>query len=218
MNTYKTILSEDPENKQVLQSVAELKALLKMLGKDQEAHILKLEGFLEGIKKRRNEFFSNTWRNREGILAKLNEPMIKVLVIHGPNLNLLGKRETSIYGTKSLKAINKDISSLASELNINANIVQLNSEGEILDSIQKADYDALIINPAAYTHTSVAIRDAIAAVNKPTIEVHLSNIHKREEFRRKSFIAEVAQGQISGFGPESYLLALRAVRSILPKQ
>jgi 3-dehydroquinate dehydratase-2 len=144
--------------------------------------------------------------------------MIKVLVIHGPNLNLLGKRETSIYGTKSLKAINKDISSLASELNINASIVQLNSEGEILDIIQKADYDALIINPAAYTHTSVAIRDAIAAVSKPAIEVHLSNIHKREEFRRKSFIAEVAHGQISGFGPESYLLALRAVRSILPKQ
>jgi len=144
--------------------------------------------------------------------------MIKVLVIHGPNLNLLGKRETSIYGTKSLKAINKDISSLASELNINANIVQLNSEGEILDIIQEADYDALIINPAAYTHTSVAIRDAIAAVSKPAIEVHLSNIHKREEFRRKSFIAEVSHGQISGFGPESYLLALRAVRSILPKQ
>ena len=144
--------------------------------------------------------------------------MIKVLVVHGPNLNLLGKRETSIYGKKSLKAINKDISSLASELNINANIVQLNSEGEILDIIQKADYDALIINPAAYTHTSVAIRDAIAAVSKPAIEVHLSNIHKREEFRRKSFIAEVAYGQISGFGPESYLLAIRAVRSILPKQ
>ena len=143
---------------------------------------------------------------------------MKVLVIHGPNLNLLGKRETSIYGTKSLNAINRDISALASELNIITDIVQLNSEGEILDHIQRGDYDALIINPAAYTHTSVAIRDAIAAVNKPAIEVHLSNIHKREDFRRKSFIAEIALGQISGFGPESYLLALRAVRSILPKQ
>jgi 3-dehydroquinate dehydratase II len=101
---------------------------------------------------------------------------------------------------------------------MNAKIVQLNSEGEILDIIHKGDYDALIINPAAYTHTSVAIRDAIAAVNKPAIEVHLSNIHKREEFRRKSYIAEVAWGQISGFGPDSYLLALHAVKGILRKQ
>lgn len=140
---------------------------------------------------------------------------IKVLVIHGPNLNLLGRREKNIYGTKSLKAINKDIKSLAGELGINVKAVQFNSEGEILNAIQKDDYDLLIINPAAYTHTSVAIRDAIAAVEKPAIEVHISNIHKREEFRRKSFISEVAVGQISGFGHESYLLALRAAKSIL---
>lgn len=141
----------------------------------------------------------------------------KVLVIHGPNLNLLGKREKNIYGAKSLKDINKDISVLASELGIDVKVIQLNSEGEILDIIQKADYDALIINPAAYTHTSVAIRDAIAGVERPAIEVHLSNIHKREEFRQKSFIAGVAVGQISGFGPDSYLLALRAANSILSK-
>lgn len=142
----------------------------------------------------------------------------KVLVIHGPNLNLLGKRETNIYGIKSLRSINKDIFSLASELGIDVKTIQLNSEGEIVEVIQKGDYDALIINPAAYTHTSIAIRDAIAAVGKPAIEVHLSNIHKREEFRKKSFIAEVAVGQISGFGPDSYLLALRAAKSILTKQ
>jgi 3-dehydroquinate dehydratase-2 len=142
----------------------------------------------------------------------------KVLVIHGPNLNLLGKREKNIYGAKSLKDINKDISALASELGIDVKVIQLNSEGEILDIIQKADYDALIINPAAYTHTSVAIRDAIAGVERPAIEVHLSNIHKREEFRQKSFIAGVAVGQISGFGPDSYLLALRAAKSILSKK
>jgi 3-dehydroquinate dehydratase-2 len=141
----------------------------------------------------------------------------KVLVIHGPNLNLLGKREKNIYGAKSLKDINKDISALASELGIDVKVIQLNSEGEILDIIQKADYDALIINPAAYTHTSVAIRDAIAGVERPAIEVHLSNIHKREEFRQKSFIAGVAVGQISGFGPDSYLLALRAAKNILSK-
>jgi len=143
---------------------------------------------------------------------------MKVLVIHGPNLNLLGKREKGIYGTKSLKEINKEILSLASELRIKVRTEQLNSEGEILDVIQKGDYDVLIINPAAYTHTSVAIRDAIAAVDKPAIEVHLSNIHKREDFRRKSFIAGVAVGQISGFGSDSYLLALRAAKSIRSKR
>ena len=143
---------------------------------------------------------------------------MKVLVIHGPNLNLLGKRETDVYGTKSLEDINKDIFSLASELSIDVSTVQLNSEGEIVEIIQKADYDVLIINPAAYTHTSIAIRDAITAVDKPCIEVHLSNIYKREEFRKKSFIADVALGQISGFGPDSYLLALRAAKNILSKQ
>jgi 3-dehydroquinate dehydratase-2 len=143
---------------------------------------------------------------------------MKVLVIHGPNLNLLGKRETDVYGTKSLEDINKEILSLASELHIDVITVQLNSEGAIVDVIQKGDFDVLIINPAAYTHTSIAIRDAIAAVDKPCIEVHLSNIYKREEFRKKSFIADVALGQISGFGPDSYLLALRAAKSILSKQ
>lgn len=142
---------------------------------------------------------------------------MKVLIIHGPNLNLLGKRETEIYGTKSLKDINKDIFSLASDLGIDVSAIQLNSEGEIIDAIHKGNYDALIINPAAYTHTSIAIRDAIAAVGKPCIEVHLSNIFKREEFREKSFITGVAVGQISGFGPDSYLLALRAVKNILSK-
>ncbi len=153
---------------------------------------------------------SLSWKRNSNI-----KKVMKVLVIHGPNLNLLGKRETDIYGTRSLDEINSTILSLAADLGIDANIVQLNSEGEILDAIQKSNYDALIINPAAYTHTSIAIRDAIAAINKPAIEVHLSNIHSREEFRKKSFIAEVAIGQISGFGPYSYLLALRAAKNLL---
>lgn len=143
---------------------------------------------------------------------------MKVLVVHGPNLNLLGRREKTIYGTKSLPAINKEILELAKKLAIDVKIVQRNGEGDILDIIQKADYDALIINPAAYTHTSIAIRDAIAGVDKPAIEVHLSNIHTREEFRRKSHIAEVAVGQISGFGSFSYLLALHAAKNILSKK
>lgn len=140
---------------------------------------------------------------------------MKVLIIHGPNLNLLGTRETDVYGTKSLDEINSAILSLASDLGIDVKILQLNSEGEILNAIQEGAYDALIINPAAYTHTSIAIRDALLAVGKPSIEVHLSNIYQREEFRRKSFIADVAVGQISGFGSDSYLLALRAAKNIL---
>ncbi len=142
----------------------------------------------------------------------------KVLVIHGPNLNLLGKREVGIYGTKSLDEIDRDIRSLASELGLNVTTKQLNSEGDILELIQKGDYDVLIINPAAYTHTSIAIRDAILAVGKPAIEVHISNIYKREDFRKKSFITEVSVGQICGFGPDSYLLALRAAKNILSVQ
>jgi 3-dehydroquinate dehydratase II len=143
---------------------------------------------------------------------------MKVLVVHGPNLNLLGRREKAIYGTQSLAVINKMITELAEKLAINVKIVQRNGEGDILDIIQKADYDALIINPAAFTHTSIAIRDAIAGVDKPAIEVHLSNIHTREEFRRKSYIAGVAVGQISGFGSYSYLLALHAAKNILSKK
>ena len=136
---------------------------------------------------------------------------MKILIIHGPNLNLLGSRESDIYGTKSLAEINDSLNQLAAELGVEIEIEQSNHEGEIVDVIQKAgDYSALLINPAAYTHTSIAIRDAIAAVKIPAVEVHLSNIHKREEFRQKSLIAPVATGQISGFGPDSYLLGLRA--------
>lgn len=139
---------------------------------------------------------------------------MKILVIHGPNLNLLGTRETNVYGTTTLAEIDERIRGLAAELGIAAETVQSNSEGEIVTSIQSRQYDVLIINPAAYTHTSIAIRDAIAAVGKPAIEVHLSNIHRREEFRRTSYVAAVATGQISGLGPEGYLLAVRAAREI----
>lgn len=136
---------------------------------------------------------------------------MKILIINGPNLNLLGTRESDVYGTKTLEEINKSLEKLANELDVEIDIRQSNHEGEIVDLIQKAkDYAALVINPAAYTHTSVAIRDAIAAVDIPAVEIHLSNIYKREEFRHKSLISPVAYGQISGFGPESYILGLRA--------
>lgn len=138
-----------------------------------------------------------------------------ILVIHGPNLNLLGTRETGIYGAVSLADLNSRITEACSELGMGVRIIQSNSEGAIVDAIQSGNYDLLIINPAAYTHTSIAIRDAISAVGKPAIEVHISNIYKREEFRKKSYVSEVATGQISGLGVEGYLLAVRAAQKIL---
>ena len=140
---------------------------------------------------------------------------MKILVIHGPNLNMLGSREASIYGHSTLTELNTQILDLSQALDMDAEVFQSNSEGSIVDAIQAKEYDVLIINPAAYTHTSVAIRDAIAAVGKPAIEVHISNIYKREEFRKKSFISEVATGQISGLGTEGYLLAVRAAKKII---
>jgi 3-dehydroquinate dehydratase-2 len=143
--------------------------------------------------------------------------MLRILVVHGPNLNLLGAREQSIYGTLSLEALNSAITKVAKELAVEVNQRQSNNEGELVTWIQEArtKYDGIIINPAAYTHTSVAIRDAIAAVGLPTVEVHLSNIHQREEFRHRSYIAGVALGQIAGLGPTGYLLALRGLHDHL---
>ena len=140
---------------------------------------------------------------------------MKILVIHGPNLNLLGTREPAIYGSHTISDINSALDNLAIELGIAVTFFQSNHEGAIVDAIQaaKADCEGILINPAAYTHTSVAIRDAIVAVTLPVVEVHLSNVHAREEFRTKSYIAPVAVGQISGFGVNSYLLGLRAIFS-----
>lgn len=142
---------------------------------------------------------------------------MKILVIHGPNLNLLGTREKGIYGAVSLEELNSRIGALCSELSIDVEILQSNGEGLIVDAIQEKAYDVLVINPAAYTHTSIAIRDAIAAVGKPAIEVHISNIYRREEFRHRSFVSGVAVGQISGLGIEGYLLAVRAAVKIADK-
>lgn len=142
--------------------------------------------------------------------------MKKILIIHGPNLNLLGQREPDVYGAVSMADINARLETKAKSLDMELKIVQSNHEGEIVTTIQQAMTwaDCIIINPAAYTHTSVAIRDAISSINIPTIEVHLSNIYKREDFRQKSFIAPVTVGQISGFGENSYYLALEAAVNI----
>lgn len=142
---------------------------------------------------------------------------MRILVIHGPNLNLLGKREPDIYGTLTLDEINSSVLSLASVLDCSVVFFQSNCEGAIVDIIHGAlgQFDGIIINPAAYTHTSVAIRDAFSSVGLPFVEVHLSNVYRREEFRHKSFTAPVAIGQICGFGVDSYLLGLRAMVSYL---
>lgn len=136
-----------------------------------------------------------------------------VLVLHGPNLNLLGKREPGIYGWITLEEINQQLKAEGEKLQTQVTTLQSNHEGVLVDAIHQAmtQHQGIVINPGAYTHTSVAIRDAIAGVNLPTVEVHLSNIHRREEFRHHSFIAPVAIGQISGFGSESYRLGLQAL-------
>lgn len=140
-----------------------------------------------------------------------------VCLIHGPNLNLLGFRDREVYGSKKLDEINDDIKKRAQDLGLEIEIFQSNSEGEIIDLIQQAREKAkiIIINPGAYTHYSLAIRDALADAGLPVIEVHLSNIYSREDFRHFSCIAPVAWGQISGFGAHSYLLALEAAKAYL---
>jgi 3-dehydroquinate dehydratase-2 len=143
---------------------------------------------------------------------------MKVKVIHGPNLQLLGKREKDIYGRLSLSEINREITQLAQSLGVEVAIDQFNSEGAIVEEIggaAAAGFKGIIINPAAYTHTSIAILDAIRACGIPVIEVHLSNIAAREEYRRHSMTAEAVVGQISGFGKSSYLLALQAMKELL---
>jgi 3-dehydroquinate dehydratase-2 len=148
----------------------------------------------------------------------INRP--KVLVVHGPNLNLLGEREPGIYGATTLADIDRNLHTLAEELELNLATFQSNSEGALIDHIQAArgQIALLIINPAAYTHTSVAIRDVILAIGVPCIEVHLSNVYKREPFRHHSTIADIAAGRIMGFGADSYMIALRAGKNLITAQ
>jgi len=138
---------------------------------------------------------------------------MKILIIHGPNLNMLGKREPDIYGATTLEEINGSLEKLASDLGTDVEFFQSNSEGDIVSTIQNAmsEYDGIIINPGAYTHTSVAIRDAILSSGLPVVETHISNVYKREDFRQKSYVSGVALGVISGFGVNSYFLGLKGL-------
>ncbi len=144
-------------------------------------------------------------------------PHLNILVLHGPNLNLLGQREPDVYGVLTLDNINGILLELAKKLQVQVSTFQSNHEGALVDAIHQAmaKFQGIVINPGAYTHTSVAIRDAIAAVAIPTVEVHLSNVYRREEFRHYSYIAPVALGQISGFGADSYGLGLQALVNYL---
>ena len=141
---------------------------------------------------------------------------MKILFLNGPNLNLLGEREPDIYGRKSLAEIETEVRTRATRMDSKVEFKQTNLEGELVNWIQaaKGKFDVIVLNAAAYTHTSVALRDAISAVGVPTIEVHLSNVHRRESFRKKSLIAPVCVGQIAGFGANSYILALEAAVNI----
>ena len=141
--------------------------------------------------------------------------MAKVLIINGPNLDLLGKRERDIYGEETIDMINAEIEKTAKKEGVKIEFYQSNHEGDIVDKISSTDAAGILINPAAYTHTSVAIRDALSAKDIPAVEVHLSNIYAREEFRHKSLVAPVVTGQVSGFGKNSYLLGLKALAGII---
>ena len=165
-----------------------------------------------------NRPFQNSRQSGKGGISVADSRQNQsILVAHGPNLNMLGKREPEHYGSQTLNDINDSLRAKAAGLGLQVSTFQSNHEGEIVEAIQDAvgRIQGLIINPAAYTHTSVAIRDAVLLLNVPTIEVHLSNIHKREPFRHRSFIADIATAQISGLGASGYLFALEALAQLI---
>ena len=145
--------------------------------------------------------------------------MKKIAVIHGPNLNLLGSREPEVYGNRNFDSLNEDLEKKAEQLGVKIDIFQSNHEGRLVDYIQEmsSEVDGLVINPGGLTHYSISLRDALAASRLPVVEVHVSNIYQREEFRHQSVIAPIAVGQVSGLGPDGYLFALEAVYRIIKK-
>jgi len=182
-----------------------------------------LQEYYETVNNKCLEFEDTAFRTVGGysglgeIIMGLNKSQPKVLVIHGPNLNMLGKREPEMYGATTLKAINSALKELGKKLGLAVEFFQSNHEGAIVEKIQRAaqHQQGLIINPAAYTHTSIAIRDALLLLDIPVVEVHLSNIYKREPFRRQSMISDVVSAQITGFGVKGYTMALEAIAGMV---
>lgn len=208
-SVYKRLLAIEPgqtELKEALEAVEErLEGTIPLSRKSETQTLLRPSTGSEQA----------TTERKKMVDEKSNEPR-RILVIHGPNLNMLGRREPSVYGTSTLEEIDEEIKKTAVECGMSADTFQSNHEGELIEKIYEAidGYEVLIINPAAYTHTSVAIRDALLMLDIPIIEVHLSNIYRRESFRQKSMIADVVTAQVVGFGKDGYPIAVRAAASM----
>jgi len=203
-SVYRALLRKDPDRKEWHEAIKRIED--KMEERERAERIrVRLEKWLEVVQKRRKMIMG------EGA------ERAKVLVLHGPNLNMLGRRERSWYGDLTLDEVNTEIKRVGERLGIDVETFQSNHEGELIEKIQGAveGYDALIINPAAYTHTSIALRDALLILDIPIIEVHISNIYKRESFRRKSLISDVVTAQLTGFGSDGYLMAIEAVSRMI---
>ena len=208
---YRRLLSSEPERVDLKEELAAIRKKLAGSIKVEAPQPIVLSKPLTGV---------NSVHREEGkMLDQADEKKGTILVVHGPNLNMLGGREPSVYGTSTLHEIDEEIKQTAAECGMAAETFQSNHEGEIVEKIHEAlaGYDALIINPAAYTHTSIAIRDALLMLEIPVIEVHLSNVHGREPFRHKSMIADVVTGQVVGFGKDGYLMAVKAVSNMIRK-
>lgn len=208
-SVYKRLLAIEPgqtELKEALEAVEErLEGTIPLSRKSETQTLLRPSTGSEQA----------TTERKKMVDEKSNEPR-RILVIHGPNLNMLGRREPSVYGTSTLEEIDEEIKKTAVECGMSADTFQSNHEGELIEKIYEAidGYEVLIINPAAYTHTSVALRDALLMLDIPIIEVHLSNIYRRESFRQKSMIADVVTAQVVGFGKDGYPMAVRAAASM----
>ena len=208
-SAYKKLLVMEPDRAELKEALVAIeKRLAGSIPQPEKSEAKTMLAHLTGWRK--------VIRERKKMLDQKGEKRGKILVIHGPNLDMLGRREPSVYGTSTLEEIDEEIKKTAEELGMSADTFQSNHEGYLIEKVHDAidGYDVLIINPAAYTHTSVAIRDALLMLDIPIIEVHLSNIYRREPFRQKSLIADVARAQLAGFGKDGYLMAVRAAANM----
>ena len=204
-SVYKKLLVMEPDRAELKEALEAIeKRLAGSAPQPEKSETETMLGHLTGWRK--------VIRERKKMLDQKGEKRRKILVIHGPNLHMLGRREPSVYGTSTLEEIDEEIKKAAEECGMSADTFQSNHEGDLIEKIYETldGYDVLIINPAAYTHTSVAIRDALLMLDIPIIEVHLSNIYRREPFRQKSMIADVVTAQVAGFGKDGYTIAVRA--------
>ena len=207
-SVYKKLLVMEPDRADLKEKLEDIEKRLAISQQPEKSETSTMLDHLTGWQKAIGE--------RKKMLNQEGEKRRRILVIHGPNLGMLGRREPSVYGTLTLEEINEEIKKTAEECGMSADTFQSNHEGEMVEKIYEAidGYDVLIINAAAYTHTSVAIRDALMMLDIPIIEVHLSNIYQREPFRHKSMIADVATAQVVGFGKDGYIIAVRGSVSL----